>query len=215
MSSMRSGQGICWLLVVGCCGFDSIREIIDALLAGQHHLIRHNLSDYRWTDPPPPPPNTFRRLVGNTLTKTGSRGPPPPVPPRRPSVSSGPAARQSRSPVPGARSGGTTKRDDRGVLLTLLYQCSPPPPPGNNTTSTSGWKLSTGWGGGTSLNRWYGVSTRHEDVTAVGSERVTGLMLPGNGVCGENRRQGEGRGRWCGWLWWSIFLGVCLWWVSG
>lgn len=70
------------------------------------------------------------------------------------------------------------------MLLTLLYQCSPPPPPGN-PSATSGWKLSTGWGGSTSLNRWYGVSTRHEDVTMVGNERVTGLMLPENGLCGE------------------------------
>lgn len=133
------------------------------------------------------------------MASHGSPGPPPPLPRRRPSTSSGSAARQSRSPVPRARAapggggGGTAKRDDRGVLLTLLYQCSPPPPPGNSTASTSGWKLSTGWGGSTSLNRWYGVLTRHEDVTAVGSERVTGLMLPGNGVCGEKRREEKRR----------------------
>eukprot|EP00752_Nemacystus_decipiens_P004091 g3744.t1 len=137
----------------------------------------------------PPAPPRPQGLASVGTASRGSRGPPPPLPSRRPSTTSAPAVRQSRSPVPGARIastrvGSTAKRDDRGVLMTLLYQCSPPPPPGN-ASLVSGWKVSTGWGGNTSLNRWFGVSTRHEDVKAIGSERVTGLMLPSNGVCGE------------------------------
>lgn len=98
------------------------------------------------------------------------------------------------------------------MLLTLLYQCSPPPPAAN-PSATSGWKVSTGWGGGTSLNRWYGVSTRHEDVTMVGSERVTGLMLGANSLCGEEGGVSLCVGDVGGWFlgWVTVFVSVgCL-----
>lgn len=123
-----------------------------------------------------------RKTTGNVASRRGSRGgPPPPLPSRPPSTASG-----SRSPVPGgAGAGAPAKRDDRGALLALLYQCSPPPPPGANPSAIGGWKIATGWAAATTLNRWYGVSTRHEDRTKAGSERVTGLMLPKNELCGK------------------------------
>lgn len=136
-------------------------------------------------------------------SRRGSRGgPPPPLPDRpRSAAASGPGC--PRSPAP--RSSATpARRDDRGVLLTLLFKCSPPPSAAN-ASAKSGWLLSTGWSSPTPLNRWYGVSTRHERGVMAGTERVTGLTLVGNGLCGESLRRG--------WVWFC--LRVCTYFVRG
>lgn len=78
-------------------------------------------------------------------------------------------------------------RHDRDALLELFYECSPSPPTNQPSSGSGpGWQISTGWGAPISMNRWYGVSTHYENgVQTTGNERVTGLVLIMNGLCGE------------------------------
>lgn len=80
----------------------------------------------------------------------------------------------------------TTKptRDDSAVLLKLFSQCSGHSVPDSPIAHLT-WFKWTGWGTNYSMKHWYGVYTRCEDGDATGTERVTRLVLPKNGLRGK------------------------------
>lgn len=68
------------------------------------------------------------------------------------------------------------------MLLKLIRQCSRFSKPGSSIARLNCF-TPAGWGNPT--QKWYEVSTQHEDNEAAGRERVTRLMLPKNGLRGE------------------------------